>query len=276
MNIYGLDFTSSPSRRKPITCACCELQDATLSVKTLLKMPSFDEFEAFLRSDGPWLAALDFPFGQPRKLLINLDWPQSWQGYMSVITSMSKAEFEDTLHKYRASRASGDKLHLRVTDQLAGAISPMMLHRVPVGKMFYQGATRLYNSQVSILPCRPTSDNRLAVEGYPALVARKLVGKRSYKSDMLSQQTIDGEMARREIVQGLRSERIVEWYGLAVEMSDTIGEMLVRDAMGDALDAVLCAVQAGWAYGEYENGFGIPAECDKGEGWIVDVSLSRK
>ena len=61
MLIYGLDFTSSPSQRKPITCACCELQDAILRVKTCLKMPTFAEFEAFLRTDGPWLAALDFP-----------------------------------------------------------------------------------------------------------------------------------------------------------------------------------------------------------------------
>src|ERR1700730_2519320 len=139
MNIYGLDFTSSPSRRKPITCACCELRDrdAVLSVKSCLKMTSFAEFEAFLRADGPWMAALDFPFGQPRKLIANLGWPQNWRGYMEIVASMSKAEFEDTLHSYRASRLPGDKLHLRLTDQLAGAISPMMLHRVPLGKMFF-------------------------------------------------------------------------------------------------------------------------------------------
>jgi hypothetical protein len=271
MHIYGLDFTSSPTRRKPITCARCELYDTILSVKSCLKMPSFAEFETFLRSDGPWLAALDFPFGQPRKLIANLGWPQSWQGYMGIVASMSKAEFEDTLHSYRSSRAPGDKLHLRVTDQLAGAISPMMLHRVPVGKMFFQGATRLYNSPISILPCRPTSDNRIAVEGYPALVARKLVGKRSYKNDVRGQQTIDREMARAEIVKGLSSEPLVKWYGLSVEMSDEMEEMLVQDAMGDMLDAVLCAVQAGWAYMERERGYGIPVECNKDEGWIVDA-----
>jgi len=271
MHIYGLDFTSSPSRRKPITCACCELRDTVLSVKSCLTMPSFGEIEAFLRSDGPWLAALDFPFGQPRKLIANLSWPQSWRGYMGVIASMSKDEFENTLQVYRASRLTGDKLHLRVTDQLAGAISPMMLHRVPVGKMFFQGATRLFNSQISILPCRPTADNRIAVEGYPALVARKLIGRRGYKSDVYGQHTIDREMGRREIVQGLISERLVEWYGLTVRMLDEMGEMLIKDAMGDTLDAVLCAVQAGWAYLERESGYGIPAGCDKDEGWIVDA-----
>jgi hypothetical protein len=271
MRIYGLDFTSSPSRRKPITSAFCDLRDTVLSVKSCLTMPSFGEFEAFLRSDGPWLAALDFPFGQPRKLIANLGWPQSWPGYMGVVASMSKDEFEGTLQAYRASRPAGDKLHLRITDQLAGAISPMMLHRVPVGKMFLQGATRLFNSPVSILPCRPTTDNRIVVEGYPALVARKLVGKRSYKSDVRGQQTIDREMARQEIVQGLISKRLVEWYGLSVVMSDEMMETLVKDAMGDALDAVLCAVQAGWAYLERESGYGIPVECDKDEGWIVDA-----
>lgn len=272
MQIYGLDFTSSPTRRKPITCARCELYDAVLTVKDCLKMPLFAEFEAFLHSDGPWLAAFDFPFGQPRKLIANLGWPQNWQDYMSIIASMSKAEFEDTLHAYRAARLPGDKLHLRATDKLAGAISPMMLHRVPVGKMFLQGATRLYTLGISILPCRPTFDTRIAVEGYPALVVRKFVGRRSYKNDVRGQQTIEKEMARREIVEGLRSKQLREWYGLSVEMSDTLGEILIEDAMGDMLDAVLCAVQAGWAYMEREKGYGIPAKCDRDEGWIVDVT----
>lgn len=272
MHIYGLDFTSAPSRRKPITCAQCELHDTVLTLQSCLQMTSFAEFEAFLHSDGPWLAAFDFPFGQPRKLIANLGWPQSWQGYMRIVASMNKAEFENTLHAYRASRAPGDKLHLRATDRLAGAISPMMLHRVPVGKMFFHGATRLFNSPVSILPCRPTPDTRIAVEGYPALVARKLIGRRSYKSDMRGQQTIDKEMARREIVKGITSDRLVELYGLTVRMTDEMAETLVKDAMGDMLDALLCAVQAGWAYKEREKGYGIPAECDKNEGWIVDAS----
>lgn len=78
-------------------------------------------------------------------------------------------------------------------------------------------------------------------------------------------------MARREIVKGLYSAQLREWYGLSVAMSDDIGEKLIEDAMGDMLDAVLCAVQAGWAYIERERGYGIPVECDKDEGWIVDA-----
>ncbi len=271
MKIYGLDFTSAPSRKKPITCAVCELHDKLLHVQDCLKLTSFEDFEAFLHADGPWLAALDFPFGQPRKLISNLDWPETWQGYMQVIASMGKKGFEETLQCYRDSRPVGDKQHLRATDVYAGARSPMMLHRVPVGKMFFEGATRLLRSEVSILPCRPTGDSRIVVESYPALVARRFVGKRSYKSDERGKQTQDREMARREIVRGLRSSEIVGWYGFGVELSEEMGERLVRDAMGDVLDAVLCSVQGGWAWLQRNRGYGIPEVCERVEGWIVDV-----
>src|SRR5205823_5301810 len=183
MKIFGLDFTSAPGRKKSITCAECELQEDLLSVKHCLRLTSFEDFEAFLHSDGPWLAALDFPFGQPRRLISNLGWPETWEGYMQVIALMGKKEFEKTLKRYRESRPMGDKQHLRATDAPAGACSPMMLHRVPVGKMFFEGATRLLESEVSVLPCRPAGDSRIVVEGYPALVARRLIGRRSYKSD---------------------------------------------------------------------------------------------
>lgn len=45
-------------------------------MQDILSLVSFQDFEAFLHADGPWLTALDFPLGQPRKLLANLDWPE--------------------------------------------------------------------------------------------------------------------------------------------------------------------------------------------------------
>ena len=272
MRIFGLDFTSAPGRRKPITCAVCTLQDNLLRVQDTLSLTSFADFEDFLCSEGPWLAALDFPFGQPCKLLTNLEWPENWAGYMQIIASMDKKQFEEILTRYQESRSAGDKQHLRATDVLAGARSPMMLHRVPVGKMFFEGATRLLKSDVSILPCRPADDSRIVVEGYPALVARRLIGKQSYKSDERGKQTIEREMARKEIIGGLRSEALVNCYGLHVALTDEMAEMLMRDAMGDKLDALLCGVQAGWAFLQRDKGYGIPAGYEI-EGWIVDPSM---
>lgn len=270
MRIYGLDFTSAPSPRKPITCAECTLAGTTLHLHTCRGLPDLAEFDAFLHSQGPWLAACDFPFGQPRALIDHLGWPSTWEGYMSVINEMDKATFEAALKGYMADRPPGAKHLLRTTDAQAGARSPMMLHRVPVAKMFFAGATRLFRSQVSILPCRPALDSRVALEGYPALVARRLIGKRAYKSDERRKQTVEQEMARREMVQGLRAGALLEAYRLVVEMSDDTAESLAKDAMGDRLDAVLCAAQAGWAYLERDRGFGILPDCDRDEGWIVD------
>ncbi len=272
MLIFGLDFTSAPNRRKPIICTRCELHADRLSVESCLPLLDFAAFEAFLRLDGPWVAACDFPFGQPLKLIANLGWPQSWEGYLQLISMMSKAQFEETLTRYCATRPIGDKLHVRATDVLAGAISPMMLYRIPVGKMFFEGAIRLFASGVNILPCRPTSSGRTVLEGYPALVARQWIGRRSYKSDDRKKQTPDQLLARRDLVVALRSDKLRISYSLKLDLSAELSEDLVNDPMGDKLDAVLCAIQATWAYNQRDNNYGIPPGHEV-EGWIVDPGV---
>ncbi|MFL5629055.1 MAG: DUF429 domain-containing protein [Ktedonobacteraceae bacterium] len=271
MHIFGLDFTSAPTHKKPITCAVGELQGSHLHIHGFLNIPSLAAFEAFLRTPGPWLAACDFPFGQPKKLLINLGWPMRWEEYIAMIAALDKREFEFLLYDYRNGRTTGDKHHLRATDKYAGACSPMMLQRVPVGKMFYQGAPRLLAAGVSILPCHPTNDDRIVVEGYPALVARKWVGRSSYKSDERGKQTAEKEEARQHIVRGICSHDLYEQYGLNLELASEMMGMLIHEGTADSLDAMLCAVQAAWAYTKRDEGYGIPAECDVDEGWIVDA-----
>ena len=132
MMIYGLDFTSVPSHKKPITCVRCRLDRDGLHLESCDTLPSFDVFESFLAQPGPWVAGLDFPFGQPRKLVENMGWPNTWEG----------------------------------------------------------------------------------------------------------------------------------------------AKAFIQDGSGDALDALLCAIQAGWAYSQPNQHFGIPADCDLLEGWIVDPGLA--
>jgi len=269
MRIFGLDFTSAPGKRKPITCACCELNQNILVVQSCQLCATFKDFEHFLRQDGPWIAALDFPFGQPHKLIVNLNWPQTWEGYVQHIATLGKAGFEESIQHYRNGREVGDKLHRRVTDVHAGAISPMMLQRIPVGKMFFEGAPRLLAADVSILPCRPTASNRIVLEGYPSLVARKWLGRQAYKSDERKKQSEEHLQARRKLVAALRSDILLASYDLKLDMSEAIVAELVGDPMGDKLDAVLCAIQAGWSYMQRDQGYGIPPFHEL-EGWIVD------
>jgi hypothetical protein len=56
-------------------------------------------------------------------------------------------------------------------------------------------------------------------------------------------------------------------------MDSPWGEEFASDPSADALDSLLCAVQAAWAYREREEGYGVPQECDPNEGWIVDPAL---
>jgi len=269
MRIYGLDFTSTPTPRKPITCAVGVFEENTLTVQESSCFPDFSGFETFLKSDGPWIAGLDFPFGQAAKLIQNMKWGSTWEHYVSLISKQSMQDFAQRLETYRTPRSKGDKQHLRITDEYAGSRSPMMMFGVPVGRMFFQGAPRLLESGVSVLPCHPTASNRIVVEAYPKLVARKWIGAGSYKSDISEKQASTQHEQRQKIVEGIRLEG-EKHYGFHLALSDDLANAVIGNQSGDALDAVLCAIQAAWAYARRESDFGIPADCNPLEGWIVD------
>jgi hypothetical protein len=148
----------------------------------------------------------------------------------------------------------------------------MTLYYTPVGRMFFRAAPYLLNSGASVLPCRPTDDNRIVVEAYPALAARKWIGKRSYKTDTKTKQSAQHRAARQAIVDGIRT-LCQPHYGLRVELNDSHTIEVVDDPTGDKLDSVLCTIQAAWAYTRRANGYGIPANCDPMEGWIVDPHM---
>lgn len=273
MKIFGLDFTSAPSKKKAITYAQCSMDGDTLALVSFGRLTSFDEFETFLAQTGLWVLGIDFPFGQPRKLIENIGWPRTWERYVRHVAGMSKSQFVETLARYRAGRPKGDKQHFRQTDKLANSRSPMMLYGVPVGKMFFEGAPRLLRSGASIQPCCVRDDSRLIVEAYPALVARRWIGNRGYKSDTKKKQTPEKRSAREEIVSGLRSSDVQTHFGFNLHFSETDAESFIQDGSGDQLDGLLCAIQAGWGYTQRERNYGIPADCDPLEGWIVDPLL---
>lgn len=274
MKVYGLDFTSAPSRRKSITCADCTLENGFLHLNELKHMETFEKFDEFLAIGTEWIAGMDFPFGQPRKLISNMGWPLSWKDYVGVIDKMGKQKFEYTLKEYRQPRLKGDKHHFRDTDMIAKSCSPMMLFGVPVGKMFFQGAPRLLKSGVSVLPCHKNGSKKIVVEAYPKLVAKKLISKPHYKNDTKKKQT-QLKNARQEIVKKLKSGCIRFYYGFDVTLNEDFVAKIIDDPTGDCLDALLCAIQAGWAHEHRELGYGIPEGFEL-EGWIVDPEVNDK
>ena len=273
MHIYGLDFTSAPRRGKPITCVAATLLEQALHVEGLVAFECFDTFENFLGSPGPWMAGMDFPFGQPKKLRRNLGWPERWDEIARLVGDMSPAQFECLLTEYRQARVPGDKHHRRETDVLAHSQSPMTLYGVPVAKMFYKGAPLLERSRVNLIPCRPLNKDRYVVEAYPALVARRYIGTTKYKSDERRHQTPEREDARRKLLGILQGARLAEDFGLTLALPDGLSEEFVADASADRLDALLCAIQTAWSWTRRDQNFGIPAGIDPVEGWIVDPGL---
>jgi hypothetical protein len=140
LRIYGLDFTSAPSRKKPLRLAECRLEDAVLEVQSFECLTTFQVFEDFLWRDGAWVCGMDFPFGQPRELITALEWPSKWDEYVAAVARHNKEAFENQVAEYMAGRDVGEKHLYRCTDNAAEAQSPMRFHGTPVGKMFYQGA----------------------------------------------------------------------------------------------------------------------------------------
>ena len=272
MRIYGLDFTSAPGRRKPLIALCCTLKGDSLRVEGSETLTDFGGFEDFLQTEGPWVCGMDFPFGQPGSLVAAVGWPEGWEGYVSEVGTLPKEEFEGKIRADMAKRPAGSKWRYRLADRRSGSSSAMMLFRVPVGKMFYQGAPRLLASGVRVEPCRRNGDARVAVEAYPAVVARRFLGRTAYKRDAVPD-TPERRSARETLLNGLGSSTLRDAYGFVVEMEGPWREEAASDPSADALDSLLCAVQAAWAHRKRDEGYGVPPECDPNEGWIVDPAL---
>jgi hypothetical protein len=269
MKIFGVDFTSRPRKAKPITCAECRFDGQTLTLQSIHPFSSFIKFVHWLTTPGAWIAGLDFPFGLPHKLINNLGWPASWVAYMANIAGMTRESFVQLLEEYKCDRDSGDKEHLRDTDRLANSASPQKLYNPPVGKMFYEGAKRLYHSSLSIEPMRSTHDNRIAIEVYPALLIRHYIGRTPYKSDTRARQTPEKQAARIEILRALQAKAFYHDYQFNIALSQDFRQRLVEDATGDELDAVICAIEAAWSWNQRNDNLGIPDSVDPNEGWIV-------
>lgn len=111
---------------------------------------------------------------------------------------------------------------------------------------------------------------RVALEAYPGLLAREVLGRRSYKSDDKARQTPERLIARKDLITAL--EQGQTRLQLHLKLSHAQRDALVDDGSGDALDAVLCLMQAAWAQVRFAAGdplYGLPADLDPLEGWII-------
>jgi uncharacterized protein YjeT (DUF2065 family) len=270
LRIVGVDFTSAPRKAKPIVVAHARASGRQLRLERLEMFADFDAFERFLLRPGPWVGGFDFPFGLPQELLADLLWPKTWKALVAFCAMLSRRELRAIFDGYRATRAVGRKYAHRATDGPAGSSSPMKLVNPPVALMFHEGAPRLAAAGVHVPGLAAGDRSRVALEAYPGLLARSIT-RDSYKNDARGKQTPARRAARRSIVAAL--ERGTPCLGLRLSFArPALRRRMIDDASGDALDAVLCAVQAAW--GAAQPNYGLPRRVPRGEGWIVTATFT--
>ena len=286
MNLIGCDFSSSPSKRKPIVVAVGCANAGRVQLQSLLRFDSLGSFADWLKLPQAWVGGFDLPFGLPRELVETLGWPTDWLAFMQHYTALSRAEIRDTFKSFCDARPVGGKFAHRATDVPAGSSPSMKWVNPPVAFMLHAGVPLLMEAGVTLpglyAPAAltgaaslnagatlSTQPARIALEAYPGLLARELIGNTSYKSDDKAKQTPERLIARKQLLQALEIGQTR--LGLRLKLTHAQHDTLVDDASGDSLDAVLCMVQAAWAQGQHEAGhgqYGLP-ECDSLEGWIV-------
>ncbi|MFP5461027.1 MAG: DUF429 domain-containing protein [Gammaproteobacteria bacterium] len=273
--ILGVDFSSAPRRAKPITIAAARLAGGRLQVHALESAASLEAFEAFLARPGPWVGGFDFPFGLPRELLEHLGWPHApaggeggWARMVRHLAAMPRPQMVAAFRGWCDARPAGSKFAHRAADLRAGSSPSMKWVNPPVAFMLQAGAPRLLAAGVSVPGMHAGDPARVALEAYPGVLARSVLGRVSYKSDTRAGRTPERAQARRRLLDALQAGALL---GLAVELPAALAAACEDDPRGDLLDAVLCAVQAAWACARSDANYGLPADLDPVEGWIAGV-----
>jgi hypothetical protein len=273
--LLGCDFTSAPSRRKPITLAVGNSDRGRVVLQALELFEDLDAWQARLQqpSTVPWVGGFDLPFGLPRELVTTLGWPTEWLSCMQAFAGMGREAIRDRFAAFCDARPVGGKFAHRATDGPAGSSPSMKWVNPPVAFMLHAGVPRLLAAGVSLPGLHTGDPQRIALEAYPGLLARSVLAKTSYKADDKARQNDERLIARKTLIEALEMGRapLLQSAGLRLKLSHAQRDRLADDPSGDSLDAVLCMLQAAWALQQHQQGhpqWGLP-EFDPLEGWIL-------
>ncbi len=282
MQIIGCDFSSSPSKRKPVVIAVSEDFSREMHSKSspilrcalskLERLNSLEDFSAWLAADAQWIGGFDLPFGLPRELVETLQWPTDWLACMQHYASLSREEIRAQFKAFCDARPVGGKFAHRATDLPAGSSPSMKWVNPPVAYMLHAGVPLLIKADCHFPGLHKGNENKVALEAYPGLLAREILGHRSYKSDDKAKQTPERLIARKDIITALEIGQTR--LKVRLKLSNAQREQLIEDASGDSLDAALCMLQAAWGFNQHLAGkknYGLP-KCDPLEGWIITAA----
>jgi hypothetical protein len=283
--LFGVDFSSSPTKRKPIVAACGRLGRlngrTAVCYESLLTMPSLTNFSNWLMQPGPWLAGFDLPFALPYEFLSDLKvrWPcGDWEAHIRHIAALSRPQMVNTFKAFCDARPVGKKFAHRAADLVTGSSPSMKWVNPPVAYMLHAGAPRVLDAGLYVpglqLPPKNLSTARIALEAYPGYFARGVVGRHSYKSDDVKKQDAARKANRVALVQAMEDGR--NSLSLAGKFSAVVKSLCIDDASGDSLDACICLLQAAWGWQRRDDFYGLPRAMHPVEGWIVTAPFEKK
>lgn len=270
--LLGCDFTSSPTRRKPIALARGRLDGSTVQLDGFERFTALADFGAWLARPGDWVGGFDMPFGLPRELVLALGWPTEWAACMTHYAGFTRPQLRGLFQAFCAHRPVGGKFAHRATDGPAGSSTSMKWVNPPVAWMLHAGMPLLRAAGVHLPGLADGDRRRVALETYPGLLAREVLGRRSYKSDDPKRQTAERRLARMDLLSALCSSAGATRLGLRLALPHADQRAIADDGSGDLLDATLCLLQAAWGQGRYAQGdprYGMPPTTDGLEGWIL-------
>lgn len=271
--LLGCDFSSAPTRRKPVVLAHGRLQGQRLALDRLQTFASLDDWQQALSAMPNWVGGFDFPFGLPRAFVESLHLGTTAAEVVRSVHRLypSRMAWRAGIDAWGSTRPAGQRLLHRATDRASEGVSstsPLQSRYVPVAFMYYEGFSRLVKTAFTVPALVPGDGQQVALEAYPGLLAHALIGRRSYKNDA----SADRLIARKDIVEALEQGR--NPLGLRLKLSVAQAGELVADEGGDRLDAVLCLAQAAWGYLQRSNPerpWGLSPQTDPVEGWIVSA-----
>jgi hypothetical protein len=267
--LVGCDFSSSPTKRKPIVLAIGQLTGARVALARLERIESLPAFGAWLAQPQDWIGGFDFPFGLPRELVETLGWPTQWRDCIAHYAGLTREEIRATFAAFCDARPVGGKFAHRAFDRQAGSSPSMKWVNPPVAYMLHAALPLLLAANAHMPGLHEGDLRRVALEAYPGLLARELIGNRSYKADDRARQTPERLIARKDLLHAL--ELGATRLGLRLKLTNAQRDTLIADASGDSLDAVLCLVQAAWAARHGAPRYGLPEQFDPLEGWILSA-----
>lgn len=248
MRYIGVDFSSSPSRQKPIVAATLDASEVWFS--TLKSLTEFREW--FLVQHG--LIGIDAPFGYPAELCQEVfgttDWGRVTEQLATIKLHDRLDGLEAQVKDFRDRRPEGKKEPRRLTDIEAKAFSAMKFGRPPVGRMAARLIPMLHESSFNIAPVRMNSSPVTVVEVYPGRYVKDTLGGVTYKGEKSSAAT---------------RQQILESTGITVSESDRA--LIVDDEEADYVDALIAVRQLkDW----HEKGRWLPiSDQVRLEGWII-------